>query len=87
MNELALHVEESAVATLHVSEDSKSLTIGGQFYAIDAPYYRGDYEITPTQGTQVLEMEGMRAARNVVVNPIPSNYGLITWNGSSLMVS
>ena len=86
-NSVVLHVEETATATLHVSEDSTSLKIGGQFYAIDAPYYRGDYEITPTQSTQVLEMEGMRAAHNVVVNPIPSNYGLITWNGSYIMVS
>ena len=86
-NSVVLHVEESAGATLHVSEDSTSLKIGGQFYAIDAPYYRGDYEITPTQSTQILEMEGMRAAHNVVVNPIPSNYGLITYNGSVITVS
>jgi hypothetical protein len=25
--------------------------------------------------------------RNIVINPIPSNYGLITWNGSTLTVS
>lgn len=49
--------------------------------------YTGAYEVTPTQGTQVLDTRNLMMTSNVTVNPIPSNYGLITWNGSYLTVS
>lgn len=49
--------------------------------------YTGAYEVTPTQGTQVLDTRNLMMTSNVTVNPIPSNYGLITWNGSTLTVS
>ena len=51
------------------------------------PAYAGPYEVTPTQETQVLQTDRLRMTSDVVVNPIPSNYGLITWNGSVLTVS
>ena len=51
------------------------------------PVYHGPYEVTPTQSTQTLHTSGYKLTHNVTVNPIPSNYGLITWNGSVLTVS
>lgn len=51
------------------------------------PDYHGSYEITPTQNTQTLSVANKRMAQDLVVNPIPSNYGLITWDGSTLTVS
>lgn len=85
---IALHVSVSDGARLTVSaNDSQALNVGGDFYAVGPPFYQGSYTVTPSQQTQVLEMEGMRASQNVTVNPIPSNYGLITWNGSTLTVS
>lgn len=49
--------------------------------------YQGPYEVTPTREAQVLGTAGRRMASDVVINPIPRNYGLITWNGSTLTVS
>lgn len=49
--------------------------------------YDGEYTVTPTNAEQVLLTEGLYMSGNVVVNPIPSNYGLITWTGSVLTVS
>ena len=49
--------------------------------------YEGEYTVTPTSETQTLPTNGKLLARNVTINPIPSNYGLITWNGSTLTVS
>lgn len=49
--------------------------------------YDGPYEVTPSQSEQVLNMRNLRATQNVIINPIPSNYGLITWNGATLTVS
>lgn len=54
---------------------------------ISGDVYEGDYEVTPGQSAVVLTTVGKAMARNVTVNPIPSNYGLITWNGSTLTVS
>ena len=49
--------------------------------------YTGAYTVTPTQETQILPTEGLMMSHDVTVNPIPSNYGLITWTGSVLIVS
>ena len=51
------------------------------------PVYEGEYEVTPTRQTQTLGTSQKVMVRDVVVNPIPSNYGLITYNGSVLTVS
>ena len=53
----------------------------------DLPTYTGVTEVTPTTAEQVLDTSNKVVARNIVINPIPSNYGLISWNGSTLTVS
>jgi len=53
----------------------------------DLPTYTGETVITPSTTEQVLNTADKVVARNIVINPIPSNYGLITWNGSTLTVS
>ena len=60
-----------------------SLTIPA---AILPPSYEGDYEFTPSEQTQVIDMSGQRAKQNIIINPIPSNYGRVTWNGTSLTI-
>ena len=54
---------------------------------VDRLPYIGSYTVTPSDDEQILETEGLRMTNNVVINPIPSNYGKITWNGSVLTVS
>jgi len=49
--------------------------------------YEGDYEVTPTEETITLPTSQLQMTHNVTINPIPSNYGLITWNGTTLTVS
>lgn len=49
--------------------------------------YEGSYEVTPSAETQTLPTSGLLMSHDVVVNPIPSQYGLITYNGSILTVS
>lgn len=53
----------------------------------DLPVYTGETVITPSTTEQVLTTAEKVVTRNIVINPIPSNYGLITWNGSTLTVS
>lgn len=49
--------------------------------------YMGSYTVTPSAEAQILETNNLRMTDNITVNPVPSNYGLITWNGSFLTVS
>ena len=51
------------------------------------PAYEGEITITPTQETQILSTAGKSVYEDITVNPIPSNYGLITWDGAALTVS
>ena len=53
----------------------------------DLPVYTGQTEVTPSEETQTLQTANRTVLQNIVINPIPSNYGLITWNGSTLTVS
>lgn len=53
----------------------------------DYPFYTGPTEVTPSNQTQTLETQNKVVLSTIVVNPIPSNYGLITWNGAALTVS
>ena len=49
--------------------------------------YTGAYTATPSAETQTFPTRGKNMTEDFVVEPIPSNYGLITWNGSVLTVS
>ncbi|MCR4672000.1 MAG: hypothetical protein K5637_02020 [Lachnospiraceae bacterium] len=72
--------------TGNVETMSLSLT-EGMVIISEADYYTGETEVTPSSETQTLETSGKVMPDNVIINPIPSNYGLITWNGSTLTVS
>ena len=54
---------------------------------VERPAYEGATEITPSAETQVLQTNNFRMTDNITINPIPSNYGLITWDGSTITVS
>ena len=49
--------------------------------------FEGSYEYTPTSETQTIAINGLRATDDITINPIPNNYGLITWDGSVITVS
>lgn len=60
-----------------------NLTTGGTFY----PHYEGECSFEPSQTAQTVPTAGTVLLSDITINPIPSNYGLITWNGSTLTVS
>ena len=63
---------------------STSTQITRDFVGCDP--YTGDYVVTPSEETQTLETYNKRMTDNVTINPIPSNYGRIAWNGATLLV-
>ena len=50
-------------------------------------HYEGVYIATPTQAQQVFPTQGKVMDEDFIVEPIPSNYGLIEWNGLYLKIS
>lgn len=51
------------------------------------PDYEGSYTVTPTSESQTIPTANKRMVHDFVIDPIPSNYGLITYNGSTITVS
>ena len=49
--------------------------------------YDGPVEVTPGGTEQKLETQGKLLLQDIVINPVPSNYGLISWNGLGIRVS
>lgn len=52
-----------------------------------ADKYNGPYEFTPSAETQRAEIYGKMGRADIVINPIPSNYGLVTYDGAIITVS
>lgn len=83
-----LTVAESPPAVLTIPAESAVTLTAETYIRVDTTTpYLGPYEWTPTRGTQTIEINGLKALDNITINPIPPNYGLITWNGSTLTVS
>jgi hypothetical protein len=81
---------------LKIHEDKVRLKVGqGDTVRLKAsegvpvypPAYEGATEVIPSAEEQVLLTGGMYVEEDIRVKPVPSNYGLITWNGSTLTVS
>lgn len=69
------------------SEETIGMNIGASYSMSNADPFEGSYEYTPSEQTQTIPIEDLRATQDIVINPIPSNYGLITWDGITLTVS
>ena len=54
---------------------------------VQGEHYTGAVAVTPTASTQTLHTAGLFVDEDITIAPIPSNYGLITWDGSVLTVS
>lgn len=50
------------------------------------PTYQGDYEFTPAEDEQIINIKGHSAKENIIIKPIPSNYGRIIYNGTYIRI-
>ena len=83
---LTVMTDESAVLKIEQGE-SVGLIAEPHIVVDSTTVYDGAYEWTPTQSAQTIEIANKKALEDIIINPIPQNYGLITWNGSTLTVS
>lgn len=75
--------EETFVCAL---QDETAFNVSmGEAYMPES--YHGSVDITPTADVQVLATQGKVLDTNITIEPIPNNYGLITYNGSTITVS
>lgn len=84
---IKLRVQTNNDIRLTVSDNNSATFTAEQGIPLYPQDYTGSYEVTPSSQTQTLPTSGLMMTGNVVVNPIPSNYGLITWNGTGLRIS
>ena len=66
-----------------------STIIGGMSVPLErrTSPFEGAYEYTPSSVIQTIEIADLRATQNIIINAIPNNYGLVSWNGSVLTIS
>lgn len=78
-----------AKLTVSVGGQKMKISSGKQVVKeyVNVPPYEGDYTITPSTETLTISTQNKRMTADLVINPIPQNYGLITWDGSTLIVS
>jgi len=60
---------------------------GAEFNVSTYPDYAGEYEFTPSSTPQTISTRDMVVHGDIVIDPIPNNYGLITWDGTTITVS
>lgn len=53
--------------------------------AVEADPYTGSYEVTPTETEQTLNTTGKLMSSNVVVKPIPKEYGRVTYDNRKII--
>lgn len=79
---------ETAVIPMTVSAETAEIPMTlSVMIGREPDVYTGSYNVTPTEEGQVLETADLMMLENVVIGMIPSNYGLITYDGSKITVS
>ena len=75
--------------SVSVNADTMGVTLGTPIVKeyVDVQTYTGEYEVTPSAETQILSTKNLRMTDDIVINPIPSVWGRITYNGAVLTVS
>lgn len=88
MTRAALRVEEDAY-TLSARDCSRRVALveSSELRIVEYPTYEGPTTVTPSDVPQVLSTAGRVVLDAITINPIPSNYGRITYNGSVITVS
>lgn len=65
--------------------DENSVSINTN--VVSFPEYTGEYDVIPTRQKRVLNTANKVLGSNVVIEPIPNNYGLVEYNGRYIRIS
>lgn len=70
-----------------LDEDEDIVLVNDIPSAFQYETYTGETAVTPSQETQVLQTKRRVVLEDIVIAPLPKNYGLITYDGSVITVS
>lgn len=87
ITDIQLFTEGDVICRLALESNIHEIGLAIEGIGTDYPQYHGITEITPSENRVVLNTKDTIVLQNIVVNPIPSNWGRIGWNGSYLTVS
>lgn len=59
--------------SINADDNSAQLGLSTQYHVY--PQYDGPTVIVPTQSYQIIRISGKVSTQDIIVNPIPSNYG------------
>ena len=83
--DLSLDIQMDGDMSLNIPADGESGTVI-KVTEYDLPVYSGQTEITPSEDAQTLQTADKTVLQNIIVNPIPENYGRLLWTGNTLTV-
>lgn len=83
--ELSLDLHIDGDMSLDIPVDGEAGTVI-KVTEYDLPVYSGQTEITPSEDAQTLQTADKTVLQNIIVNPIPENYGRLLWTGNTLTV-
>lgn len=66
---------------------TQAMTMDTAIQVVQGEHYAGSTHVTPTDTAQTLATAGLFVDEDIVVDPVPQNYGRITWDGATLTVS
>ena len=79
-------VASQQASTVTATSPPSSIGVSSAGVAGGIPY-TGSYEFTPSDAEQTIASTSRVFDRDITIKPIPSNYGLITYDGSCITVS
>ena len=86
MNAITIEIPQPSPVTLEVPQIPVLELELPRAAGYSAPY-TDIYEVTPSGEEQRLSTTGKMMIDDIVIHPVPNNYGLITWNGTVITVS
>ena len=81
--EITLVQQVDGVISLDLANDGSP----GLFMPIVPNVYTGSIEVEPSAEAQTLVTHGLTVMQDIVIDPIPVNYGLVEWDGRKLRIS
>lgn len=83
---IKVSVKANDYVMVNQTEQTAGVSVSSPVVPLSIPY-TGEYEFTPSETEQTIKVSGTTPSQNIKINPIPNNYGLITWNGAYLFIS
>lgn len=81
--------EDQTILPMDIQQDQDLISLGlatpVQIHS-DGQYFDGSYEYIPSDESQTISISHLTARQNIIIEPIPSNYGKIIYNGSFIRV-